>query len=348
MRAEPGQGEDLEAMEREFAYSMRNDRFQLILLPTEQCNFRCTYCYEDFAVGRMRPKIVEGVKRLVDRRLDDLYELRLSWFGGEPLLAADIVEDVSGHVMQAALRSDVRYAGDVTTNGYQLDTAMLHRLVDVGVRDFQVSLDGPEPIHDQTRVRADGRGSYRRIWQNLLGIRDCAEPVTVVLRVHLTPANLPAMPEFLVLIRNTFLPDPRFSVLLKPVERLGGPNDAEIDILDKDSRATTLASLDAIVRGEGEAGGLPEEPVCYAARPNSLVIRANGMLGKCTVSLNHPANNLGRLRPDGTLDVRNDRLHPWLRGWETGDWNALQCPADGFTLDEPTPLQIGPTRYRDA
>jgi uncharacterized protein len=78
------------------------------------------------------------------------------------------------------------------------------------------------------------------------------------------------------------------------------------------------------------------------------VIRANGMLGKCTVSLTHPANDLGRLCPDGTLQFRNDRLHPWLRGWETGDWDALHCPADGFTLGEPTLLQIGPAPRRDA
>ena len=26
---------------------------ELILLPTEKCNFRCTYCYEDFELGKM-------------------------------------------------------------------------------------------------------------------------------------------------------------------------------------------------------------------------------------------------------------------------------------------------------
>jgi len=29
---------------------------ELILYPTEQCNFRCTYCYEDFLIGRMDEK----------------------------------------------------------------------------------------------------------------------------------------------------------------------------------------------------------------------------------------------------------------------------------------------------
>lgn len=356
-------GEHRESFERERAFSLRNDSFHLILLPTEQCNFRCTYCYEDFSIGRMSPGTVQGVKRLIDRRLDELSSLHVSWFGGEPLLATDVVEDVSRHITTArSRRAGLRYTGGMTTNGYLLDTAMVARLTPLGVREFQVSLDGPEETHDRTRVRADGRGSYRRLWRNLLALRDGDAPVTVVLRVHITPDNLAEMPEFLARVRRTFLDDPRFTVLLKAVERLGGPNDATMSVLDKHSRSRVLAGLEAIVRGRtgdddndvsgGGAQGARSRsagvPVCYAARPNSLVIRANGMLAKCTVSLTDPSNDLGRLRPDGTLQFRNDRLRPWLRGWDTADWDSLHCPADGLTLGTGGPqlLQIGPRPQR--
>ncbi|MFF3275981.1 radical SAM protein [Streptomyces chrestomyceticus] len=327
----------------EYVASFRSDICHLILLPTEQCNFRCTYCYEDFSVGRMEPGIVRGVKRFIDQRLGDLRLLHLSWFGGEPLLAADIVEDVSGHAMAAA-GSGLRYIGDMTTNAYMLTGAMVDRMAAVGVRGFQVSLDGPQDLHDRTRVRADGRGTFQRLWGNLLSIRSGSAPVTVSLRVHLTPANLPEMPDFLGRLRDTFLDDARFTVLLKAVEHLGGPNDATTDIIDKRNRSEVLARLATIVQTPERPGSdaCPDTPVCYAARPNSLVIRANGTLGKCTVSLDSPANDLGRLRPDGTLDIRNDRLRPWLRGWESGDERALHCPADGFTLREPVLLHIGP------
>src|ERR1044071_7965793 len=75
------------SLDEEFAASFFNEGLQLILLPTEQCNFRCMYCYEDFSGGRMSPGVSEGVKRLIDRRLDGLRSLTVSWFGGEPLLA---------------------------------------------------------------------------------------------------------------------------------------------------------------------------------------------------------------------------------------------------------------------
>lgn len=328
----------------ELGASFRNDSLHLILLPTEKCNFRCTYCYEDFIVGRMSASTIQGVKRLIDRRRDGLRYLNISWFGGEPLLASSVVDEISSHIMDTLVgQPHVQYASNMTTNGYLLDTLKVAHLCELGIRDYQISLDGPQPIHDRTRVRANGAGSFRQVWNNLLAIRDNATPVNVLLRVHLTPANLSSMPEFLAQIRDTFLRDARFSVLLKPVERLGGPNDGTMDILSDVERPGILAELQSIVLAGGEARGLQPAPeVCYAARPNSLVIRANGIVGKCTVVLTDPANAIGRLRPDGRISINNDLLRPWLRGWESHDWSALGCPANGLPRSEPALLQIGP------
>lgn len=344
---ESGRNSEFSAYGRERLFSMRNDVLHLIVLPTEQCNFRCTYCYEDFSVGRMKPEIVQGVKRMIDSRLSDLRRLKISWFGGEPLLAVNVVEEISGHAMAASQAGNFHYTGDMTTNAYLLDTTMVERLITVGVREFQITLDGPEELHDRTRVRADGRGSFSQLWKNLLAIRDSEAAIQVTLRVHITPDNLAAMPEFLSQLRDVFLGDERFSVHLKAVERLGGPNDARLDILDKKSRSQTLSRLKAIVQPPENDDSPSEVAVCYAARPNSLVIRANGMLGKCTVSLTDPANDLGMLRADGTLEYRNDRLQPWLRGWDTDNPYALKCPADGFTLRDPMLMQIDTSRTRN-
>ncbi|MEV4068724.1 radical SAM protein [Nonomuraea fuscirosea] len=319
------------AFDREMAASFRSDRLHLILFPTEQCNFRCTYCYEDFAIGRMRPEVVEGVKNLIDRRRDDLAHLQISWFGGEPMLARPIVEDVAAHASEARRRRPgLGYDSDMTTNGYLLDDPAARRLAELGIRRFQVSLDGPAQHHDHTRVRADGQGTFERIWRNLSSIRDGSADVRVLLRVHLTPGNLAVMPEFLTRVRDTFLGDPRFLVFLKRVVRLGGPGDASMEVLDaEDAR---IAALEEIIRTDGRGASLfqPEE-VCYAARANSLMVRADGRLGKCTVGLSEPANTVGRLLPDGSLKVDNPRLRQWLQGWESRDPELTACPYEAFT-----------------
>ncbi|WP_331722653.1 radical SAM protein [Streptomyces sp. NBC_00122] len=339
-----------EEFDGELLASMSSEILHLIILPTEQCNFRCTYCYEDFAIGRMSPATVTGIKRLIDRRRDDLRALNVSWFGGEPLLAREIIEDVSTHIMHAVdSREELSYSADMTTNGYLLDSHTTARLADLGIRFHQVSLDGPEALHNRTRVRADGNGSFERIWRNLVAIRDSAHPVRVLLRVHLTPANLPSMPEFLVQVRDTFLHDARFSVYLKPIERMGGPNDAAMAVIDDTERPGVIAELESILIAGREPQRLFDAPkVCYASRPNSLVIRANGRIGKCTVALSDPSNTVGQLLPDGSLQIDNGRLRPWLRGWSARDWDTIGCPYGGMARDEPALLQIGPPASKAA
>jgi sulfatase maturation enzyme AslB (radical SAM superfamily) len=50
---------------RELLGCIANDQLHLVVMPTEACNFRCTYCYEDFRYTRMEPEVVRG---LVARR----------------------------------------------------------------------------------------------------------------------------------------------------------------------------------------------------------------------------------------------------------------------------------------
>jgi len=333
-----------EEFQEELSAAFTNEALHLIVLPTEQCNFRCTYCYEDFAIGQMEPSTIQGVKRLLDKRFPGLRSLTVSWFGGEPLLGRGVVEDVSAHITErVAGQSGLRYEADMTTNGYLLDLPTAERLSLLGVRTYQISLDGPPAVHDTTRVRANGSASFQRIWNNLLALRTSDLPLRVLLRVHLTRATLPCMPEFLAQVRDTFLDDDRFSVKLRPVERMGGPNDESIDVLPWAERAEIVKELGKAL-GTGSAAS--EEPgrmdVCYAARPNSFVIRADGGIAKCTVALNDPANTVGRLLPDGSLRIDNAQLGPWVRGWATRDQDAVRCPYLGMPKSAPQLLQIEP------
>ena len=313
-------------------------------MPTEQCNFRCTYCYEDFALGRMSNDVIEAVKRFLDHRLDSLSHLNISWFGGEPLLAQSVIEDISGFIV-GKIRdiTGLVYAGDITTNGYTLGPKEAQKLCKVGVTQFQISLDGPREMHDSTRLRINGMGSYDRIWRNLLSLRESDLPIRVMLRVHLTPENLDRMPDFLRLLNKTFLADKRFSVLLRPIEHMGGANDSAFQILSRATRESAMDSLNEILATPDRSSDvLAEAPVvCYAAKPNSLVIRSDGSLSKCTVALDDPSNNIGQLLHDGSLQIDGAKIGPWFRGWSSQDSGAVACPYVGLPRSEPELLQLG-------
>lgn len=309
-----------------------NRNFHLIILPTEKCNFRCTYCYEDYAAGRMKKETIQGIKALLERRCaeEDLEFLNVGWFGGEPLLAKDIILEIAEYAKSLSQKYPrLSYIGDMTTNGYLLDYKTLTALEDVGVRDYQISLDGHREVHNQSRIRADGASTYDQIWANLLTIRDSSLPVHVVLRVHFTVDTLQLIDPLLEEIRKEFIHDQRFSVFFKAVERLGGPNDAEIKIFSETEKEEAVKLLKTKLYGEN----LPVSPphiqpgdICYASRPNSLVIRANGDVGKCTVALYDERNKIASLKPDGTLEIIPGRLAPWIRGLKTLDLATLACP----------------------
>ena len=329
---------------QEFATAFSNDLLHLIILPTEQCNFRCVYCYEDFSVGTMKRPVIEGVKALVSKRIPTLRQLHIAWFGGEPLIALQIVDEIATFTQNlAASNPSLTYSSEMTTNGYRLDLPTISRLCEIGVRQYQISLDGPPELHDKTRVRRNGGGSFEEIWANLLAIRSSSLATEICLRIHVTRANARHMPAFLDKVRETFLSDSRFSVLLKAVGRWGGPNDETLDLLAGDERVRIMEELQMqIAQGVGGDAIYRPGSVCYASRPNSFVIRATGDIGKCTVALADPANSIGHLMDDGTLKISDD-IKPWLRGWQRRDNDALGCPLIGIPRksEGPVLLQIG-------
>ncbi|WP_045520292.1 radical SAM protein [Neobacillus niacini] len=314
-------------IESRLAPLMSNKRQELIIFPTEKCNFRCTYCYEDYTIGRMSDDTIGGIKAFLDKRAPELNELYLSWFGGEPLVAKDIVRDISAYASALAKANpDLRYVSTMTTNAYYLTPSTLTELTAVGVLRYQITLDGPREMHNRTRLRADGKGTFDRIWENLLAIRDSKEPVSITLRVHHDAENFTQLDPLIEDIRREFIHDTRFSVFFKSLEKLGGPNDANIKTMSSKEKKVALKMLKHKLYGDDFVEPEEELSVCYASQPNSLIIRADGKIGKCTVALNDQRNHIGSLRSDGTLELNSKRLTPWIKGLATLDPATLSCP----------------------
>ncbi|HET9951814.1 MAG TPA: radical SAM protein [Candidatus Eisenbacteria bacterium] len=321
----------------EFLQSVTTRWLHLIVLPTEACNLRCVYCYESFELKRMQPAVVMGVKALLERRVPTLDRLTVSWFGGEPLLARDIVEDVMSSVRESRrAHPDLTVTSDMTTNGLFLSPTALERLADLGVSEFQISLDGPKHLHDRKRVHPGGAPTFDRIWGNLVAAREARTPFEIQVRLHVDAENAAAIPEFLDDFRAAFDADPRFRLFIRGLSRLGGARDGELRILEGDDRRRIIGDLKAQAAARGiPLARVPDEPgVCYAARGNSFVIRADGRVNKCTVALSHPANQVGVLLEDGSLRLRSEMVRPWMRGFASGSMEELACPMKGLAIVE--------------
>lgn len=306
------------------ASSLNPSLFHLILFPTEQCNFRCVYCYEDFEIGKMPAWLVQATKSLIHSKITKLDRLSLSWFGGEPLLAKDIIYDVAEEALQLGEKYSCKVSGDLTTNGLLLDVKTLKRLVKLKQNHFQISIDGDKESHDQTRVTRSGRGSFDKIWQRLIDAANTNLDFSVTLRVHVTDINQESVLKFCQRYDNELAKDSRFSMLFKAIENLGGENiDAINKLIEKRTAKELVAELTDRYSGNEPA---KSQYICYAGKPNSLAIRANGNLNKCTVALSDERNRVGKINPDGTLELNSQRFSTWLQGFTTLDSWQMGCP----------------------
>ena len=337
-------------------YCLSNRLLELIVFTTEQCNFRCTYCYEDFAIGRMSDDTSTAICRLIDRRAAGLDGLHVSYFGGEPLLNLKAIRAISAHAGALSMERGFRFTAAATTNGYMLDPMLLAELVGLGCDTFQISLDGWGEDHDRTRRQRNGSGSFDRIWKNLVAARATSLAFNMTLRVHVMPGNAGSLMTLVDAI-NRELDDDRFVVHFKLVGQWGGTHVDHPEVyrpgaddlaelysrlLARSHRSRDLG-LDEV---GGGSGGVPEQHVgaegaiggdmpyiCYASRANSFAIRANGRVNKCTVALNSPNNDVGYIDPSGDIVIDSARLLPWLGGLTTLDPDHLGCPAAHMTLE---------------
>lgn len=318
--------------QRSILSSLDPKRMELILYPTEQCNFRCTYCYEDFLLGKMSAQTINGIKALIKARISGINHLHLSWFGGEPLTAKDVIYEITEFAQKECDEHQVLLTGNLTTNGYFLDAATARRLHALRQGSYQISLDGFGAAHDKTRKLMSGGATFARIWANMQALRDSDIPFGIMFRIHLTTENLGSIEELAHAMRREFLHDQRFTVFLKNIENLGN-NAADVLKIPDDERELILKRISFAFgfheRSSSEATYTksPAPKICYAAKPNSLAIRADGVIQKCTVLMADEHNRLGTLQADGSMQLDHDKMAFWMRGYDSMNLQELKCPA---------------------
>ncbi len=328
------EGTDERAISRQqFLGRYRDDYLNLHILPTEQCNFRCVYCYESFLRGEMSPEIRNGIKRYVERQ-NNLRVLDIAWFGGEPLYAPSVVTELSGFFHQHSDARGIEYQASITTNGYLLTPEIAEEIIPLGVRHFQITLDGIREEHDKRRVLQGGGQTFDRIMENLKYLKSTDHSFMVMLRHNFDPESTPKLEEFINMLKEEFSGDPRFYLHFFAIGQWGGANDEELVVCDaKDG-------LDTLLRGRRLAvdAGLsntyvfdrfrPNGYVCYASHPRSFVVGSNGDLYKCTVELDyHDRNIVGQIHENGTMDLDWRKMAMWCE--TNGVEGVTSVTADG-------------------
>jgi len=133
------------------------------MLITEDCNCRCDYCFiEGKRPKRMTEEIVKATVDFLLVKSTHLKRVEILFFGGEPLMAFDLIRLTVdyGRWRAACIGKDLAFS--MTTNGTLLDEEKLAFLRKHRIK-FLLSIDGDRETHNRHRKFADGRGTYDAI-----------------------------------------------------------------------------------------------------------------------------------------------------------------------------------------
>lgn len=293
--------------------------FTLIIAPTLRCNFACEYCYVDLNANKMKLEDRVKLGKFFDRKLIDNKPASIVWTGGDPSLAMDVVEDLSLRFLDSCARKNSTYKASLITNGFLLHDKMREHLRKSKVESLQISLDGSQPFHDNSRYLPNRTPTYDTILKN---VDDTCDEFRVFLRINVDRANHTRIPDLLDDLEARGLSQ-RLYIYFAHVDDVN-ENSAgyQSTCLTAQEYADVEVPLlrNAMSRGFRIGGRVMGKPVftfCGANSLNYYVVDSKANLLKCYHDYGAAdTKGIGRIGDDGSEIVTNPyNLMKWL-GWD--------------------------------
>ncbi len=140
-----------------------NNVLVITIAPTMDCNFSCPYCFENKKKGHMSDKTVQQIVDFINRH-NNINTLNLTWFGGEPLLAPHIIENISEKIDKQKFTC---INANIITNGYFLTRENIDLLLRCNIRHIQVSIDGMPETHNNKKYTETDKDTFATIIHNI-------------------------------------------------------------------------------------------------------------------------------------------------------------------------------------
>lgn len=176
----------------DFLDMRHDDEVQLFFVPTYDCNFECTYCYQsEYAPSKSAYQIdvVDAFFKYIETEFGHKKKY-LTLFGGEPLLPNSKQKETILYFLEQATLRELDTA--IVTNGYHLQTFVPY-LKNARIREVQVTLDGTEQIHNQRRPKKNGEGTFHEIVKGIDALVESNIPVN--LRMVVDSRNMKDLPK---------------------------------------------------------------------------------------------------------------------------------------------------------
>ena len=285
----PSDRDELSTLRSRYLQSQANcDSLAVTIMPTDACNFNCFYCFQDKKSIHMSSDTDNALVNFIDSKLYDVKKLKVTWFGGEPLLALTLIQSLSDSLCLLAKKHSCDYEAFIITNGYLLNDSAIHILSQCQIRTVQISLDGDKYTHDSRRFLLRGGHSFNVILRNLKALLE--RDFNISCRINLDRSNLHSIPN-LISTLSQFLGSLKSKLtlsfgLILPISHLDKWNPNLCLSMEEFSAcvsnfSTCMAELGFNIPDLYPFYPTPKNTFCAAVRHNSFLIRPDGSIGKC-------------------------------------------------------------------
>ncbi|MDD2582304.1 MAG: geopeptide radical SAM maturase [Desulfuromonadaceae bacterium] len=286
----------------------RSTVFSATVVLTLECNLACPYCFEDNFRGRhvmsheTARLLVSHVKR---NQIERGRDVEIRFYGGEPLMALHMLKEIAIPLLDAATRAGTKFTCSLVTNATMLTRNVVEDLLPLGLTSAQVTLDGPQHIHDRQRPFISGKGSFKTIVSNLYSVYDL---ITINPGGNFTRDNYHEFPTMLdALLAAGIDPAQLGPVQFAPIHPKSGGHDLHAAACVFGDEPW-LIEANLFLRKETLRRGFsvekPHMGVCMIELTNNLVVAYDGTLYKCPTLMGWPEFAIGTLA-DGINDYRH-------------------------------------------
>lgn len=185
-----------------YSGKFNNRGLGLVIAPTLNCNFACPYCFENPSTDMISTEVKNALFDLAENAAKGKSDINVTWYGGEPLIAKDIIFNMSEKFIDICKKNGVKYSASMITNGYLVDDAIVESMVKARIQFVQITIDGPADIHNSRRKLKvhNKNGTFNTIIENIKKL--ISKNITVSIRVNIDQTNSNKVEELMDVLKS--------------------------------------------------------------------------------------------------------------------------------------------------
>lgn len=302
-----------------------NNKLHLTIIPTNSCNLRCIYCFQDKHGKIITFEKLDLILLFIEKNIKKYSGIIISWFGGEPLLEPKLIVYFMKKLSEICKANNKAFYSNMTTNGVNLKKNIFRELLKYHVLQYQITIDGPKNIHDYQRPFFDNSiSSFDKIIENLDIINSSFKNYTfnISIRINVSKINLPYIKDFIFFLNEKFGNNKNFSLIIQKVNDWGGSRIQKRKSILIDEEYINDIEKTAIKLGFNieKTFAQKQNYICHAAYKNSFVIRYDLKIYKCSFSWDNEKDDIynfvGTISNDGKLLLNEEKNNLWSKSYK--------------------------------